>query len=85
MSTETLKIILQIIPLINLFMQPSTAIKIFERMIEPILTYNCEIAQAYLPKTWDYTKFKQNMWEIGDAFNKVSLGFMQQLLGVHKI
>ena len=69
---------------ITSYSKPSTAIKIFERMIEPILTYNCEIAQAYLPKTWDYTKFKQNMWEIGDALNKVSLGFLRQLLGVHK-
>ena len=53
-------------------------------MIEPILTYNCEIAQAYIPKAWNYTKFKHNMWKIGDTLNKVIIGFLRQLLGVHK-
>ena len=37
--------------------KPSSAIRIFEKVIEPILMYNCEIALAYLPKTWDYTRF----------------------------
>ena len=40
--------------------KPSTSIKIFEKVVEPILRYNCEIAHAYLPKTWDYKKFNEN-------------------------
>ena len=31
--------------------KPSTAIRIFEKIIEPILTYNCEITEAYFPTT----------------------------------
>ena len=64
--------------------KPSTAIHIFEKVIEPILTYNCEIAQAYMPKSWNYSKFKNKIWEQGRELNKVILGFLRQLLGVHK-
>ena len=64
--------------------KPSTAIHIFEKVIEPILTYNCEIAQAYMPKSWNYSKFKNKIWEQGRELNKVILRFLRQLLGVHK-
>ena len=69
---------------IGWFSKPSTAIRLFEKLIEPILLYNCEISEAYLPKNWDLKKFKTNMWEIGEEVNKVTVGFIRQLLGVNK-
>jgi len=36
---------------IGYYGKPSSAIRIFEKVIEPILTYNCEIASAFLPKS----------------------------------
>ena len=51
--------------------KPSTSIKIFEKVVEPILLYNCEVSLAYMPKTWTYDKFKNNMWSIGNEVNKV--------------
>ena len=62
----------------------STAIKIFEKTIEPILTYNCEVTEAYIPNTWDYDKFKTKIWESSHELNKVVLSFLRQLMGVHK-
>ena len=69
---------------IGIHAKPSTAISIFEKVVEPILTYNCEISQAYLPKKWDYNKFKTNLLNIGGELNKVVLSFLRQILGVHK-
>ena len=66
------------------FAKPSSAIKIFEKVIEPILMYNCEIALAYLPKTWDYTKFILGIWDHGKEINVVVMNFLRQLLGVHR-
>ena len=51
---------------IGVYSKPSTVIKIFEKTIEPILMYNSEITNAYLPTTWNFDKFKQNMWNIGN-------------------
>ena len=64
--------------------KPSTSIKIFEKVVEPILLYNCEISHAYMPKTWDYNKFSAKLWETGSQVNNVVLGFLRQVLGVHK-
>ena len=64
--------------------KPSTAINLFEKMLEPILLYNCEISEAYLPKKWDLKKFQANIWEVGKEVNQVTLGFIRQLLGVNK-
>ena len=64
--------------------KPSSAIRIFEKVIEPILMYNCEIALAYLPKTWDYTRFVLEIWDHGNEINMVVMNFLRQLLGVHK-
>ena len=64
--------------------KPSTSIKIFEKVVEPILLYNCEVSLAYFPKTWSYEKFVKNMWDLGSEVNKVVLSFVRQLLGVHK-
>ena len=69
---------------IGIHSKPSSAIRIFERIIEPILTYNCEIALAYLPKTWDFNKFKEKIWEQGKEISKVVTSFLRQILGVHK-
>ena len=63
--------------------KPSSAIKIFEKVTEPILLYNCEIALAYLPKTWDYTRFVLEIWDHGKQINMVVMNFLRQLLGVH--
>ena len=62
----------------------STSIRLFEKIIEPILLYNCEVTGAYVPGTWNYEKFKENMWDTGKEINKVVIGFLRQILGVHK-
>ena len=64
--------------------KPSSSIKIFEKIVEPILMYNCEVSLAYMAKGWSYGKFKSNMWDVGSEVNKVCLSFLRQLLGVHK-
>ena len=69
---------------IGLHAKPSTAIRIFEKIIEPILLYNCEVTGAFFPNTWNYEKFTKHMWDIGKETNKVVLGFLRQLLGVNK-
>ena len=61
----------------------STMIRIFQQMVEPILLYNCEIAQACIPATWDIEKFKKNMWD-ERIIDKVLKGFLRHILGVHK-
>ena len=53
-------------------------------MVEPILMYNCEVSLAYIPKSWTYSKFENNMWNVECDVNKVTLSFLRQLLGVHK-
>ena len=35
---------------------------VFEKVVEPILLHNCEITQAFIPKNWTYSKFKDNIW-----------------------
>ena len=68
-----------------MFSKPSTSIRIFEKVVEPILTYNSEVSLAYIPiKKWDITKFSENIWNIGSEINQVSLSFLRQILGVHK-
>ena len=69
---------------IGYFSKPSTSISIFEKIVEPILTYNCEISEAYFPKTWTQEKFNANIWETGKEINKVSLSFLRQILGLRK-
>ena len=69
---------------IGRYCKPSTAIKIFEKVIEPILMYNSEITCAFFPLTWTYEKFTTKLWEIGEEMNKVVLGFLRQILGVGK-
>ena len=66
------------------YSKPSTAISIFEKVVEPILLHNAEITGAYITKTWNYDKFLEHMWDIGKEANKVTIGFIRQLLGVHK-
>ena len=69
---------------IGMCSKPSTSIKIFEKVVEPILMYNSEVAQAYMPKTWDFQKFQRGVWEVGSEINRVLLGFLRQTLGVIK-
>ena len=64
--------------------KPSTAIKLFDKIVEPILTYNCEVALALLPQSWDYTDFVLKMWDHGIEINRVAFNFLRQVLGVHK-
>ena len=52
-------------------------------MVEPILLYNCEIAQACIPNNWDQGKFKDKMWDDREI-DKVLKGFLRQVLGVSK-
>ena len=69
---------------ISLQAKPSTSIKIYEKVVEPILMYNCEVSLAYAPKCWNFERFKSRMWELGAEVNMVTLSFLRQLLGVHK-
>ena len=61
----------------------STLIRLFERMVEPILLYNCEVAQACIPSTWNLDKFRDKMWEDREM-DKVVKGFLRQILGINK-
>ena len=61
----------------------STLIRLFQRMVEPILLYNCEVAQACIPISWDIEKFKKRMWE-DKEIDKVVKGFLRQVLGISK-
>ena len=69
---------------IGTYSKASTAIKIFEKIIEPILMYNCEVSQAFVPKSWNLNKFKEKIWTQGEELNKVVISFLRQLLGVHR-
>ena len=62
----------------------SSLIKIFEKVIEPIILYNCEISQAFLPNNWSFIKFKENIWNQNDEISKVLNSFLRQILGVRK-
>ena len=61
----------------------SLSIKLFQQMVEPILLYNCEVAQAYIPATWDQDKFRKKMWDDRET-DKVLKGFLRSILGVNK-
>ena len=64
--------------------KPSTSIKIFEKVVEPILLYNCEVTEAFLPEKWEYEKFLTKIWDSSSELNMVILSFLRQILGVHK-
>jgi hypothetical protein len=62
----------------------SSAIRIYEKVVEPILTYNCEVTEAFMPDIWNYDKFKSKIWDSAQELNKTNLSFIRQILGVHK-
>ena len=64
--------------------KPSTVIKIFEKMVEPILLYNCEIGQVTIPKNTDWKKFQSKMWTYSPETEKVIHGLLRLTLGVGK-
>ena len=61
----------------------STMIRLFERMVEPVLLYNCEVAQVCIPNTWNLDKFRDKMWDDRET-DKVVKGFLRQILGINK-
>ena len=65
-------------------MKTSSLIKIFEKIVEPIILYNCEITQAFLPNKWSYTEFQDNIWKNEKQISKVINSFLRQILGVGK-
>ena len=69
---------------IGLNMKPSSFLKLFERVIQPILLYNSEVTQAFIPVTWNYQKFERKIWDQGKEINKVLTNFLRQILGTHK-
>ena len=50
---------------IGLNMKPSSSVKLFEKLIQPILLYNSEVTLAFTPVTWNYKKFTDKMWDQG--------------------
>ena len=64
--------------------KPSTIIKIFQKMVEPILLYNCEIGQIDIPKNTDLSKFEKRMWDFNSERDKVVYGLLRQILGLQK-
>ena len=74
----------QIMKILGRHLKPSKIIYLFEKIVEPILLYNCEITVAYMPKKWTYEYFKDNMWNIKLEINKVVQNFIKQILGVGK-
>ena len=47
------------------YAKPSTSIRIFEKIIEPILLHNSEISGAYFPNSWNYEKFVEKNGTLG--------------------
>ena len=74
----------QIMKILGMHMKPSKSIKLFEKIVEPILLYNCEITAAYLPHKWNFHKFKLNIWSIIMEVDKVLKNYIPQILGVDK-
>ena len=68
---------------IGLNCKASTMIRIFQRMVEPILLYNCEVALACIPRPWTLEVFKEKMWKDREV-DKVQKGFLRQILGINK-
>ena len=69
---------------ISFNIKPSLFIKLFEKVIEPIILYNSEITTAYIPNKWNYQYFKENVWDIKLKINNVLYSFIKQILGVTK-
>ena len=69
---------------IGLYSNVSTALSIYEKTVEPILTYNSEVAMAFISKSWSYKKFANKMWNHAQEINKTNISVIRQLLGVHK-
>ena len=74
----------QLMKLVGRYMKPSNNISLFEKIIEPILLYNCEITTAYIPKKWNFENFIENMWNTKFEINKVLNNYIRQILGVDK-
>ena len=53
----------QVMKTLGAYMKPSKSIRLFEKVIEPILLYNCEITKAYITHKWIYENFISNMWD----------------------
>ena len=64
-------------------MKPSKSIRLFEKVIEPILLYKCEITKAYITHKWAYENFISNVGQKMEI-NKVLKNYIRQLLGVGK-
>ena len=64
--------------------KPSTIMKIFDKMVEPILLYNCKVSMANIPENTDIEKFKKDMWSHTDEIDKVVYGLLRQVLGTFK-
>ena len=62
----------------------NTIIKIFEKMVEPILLYNCEIVQMCMPKNITFEKFENRMWNSSSAIDNVVYGLLRQVLSLQK-
>ena len=69
---------------INFNLKPSLFLKLFEKIVEPVLLYNSEVTNAYIPKKWDCELFKENIWKNKFKINDVSHSFLKQILGVTK-
>ena len=74
----------QVMKTLGTYMKPSKSIRLFEKVIEPILLYNCEITKAYITHKWTYENFISNMWGRKMEINKVLENYIRQLLGVGK-
>ena len=74
----------QIMKVIGKYMKPSKSLSLFEKIVEPILLYNCEITTAYIPQKWTYKTFMENMWNKNLEIDKVLKNYTQQKLGVSK-
>ena len=74
----------QIMRILGRSLKPSKSIKLFEKVVEPILLYNCEITVAFMPKKWTYECFIDNIWNMKLEINKVVHNYIKQILGVGK-
>ena len=64
--------------------KPSSSLIIYNKIIEPILLYNCEITHAYIPNSWDLNRFQHKMWDISKETERVTMSYLRGILGTHK-
>ena len=68
----------QVMKTLDAYTKPSKSIRLFEKVIEPMLLYNCEITKVYITHKWTYENFISNMWGKKMELNKVLENYIRE-------